>query len=116
MHERSLVNSLLRQVSELQAGQTEGRIVTIRVSMGEFSGVDIELFIGAFEEMVIDSPVSGATLEVQAVPLTARCRACGEEFQVMRFFFSCPVCSHHLVTVVRGEGIQLENVVVETQV
>lgn len=114
MHERSLVHSLLRQVSDLQAKQREGRVVIIRVTMGEFSGVDSELFISAFEELVESSPVRGASLELKTVPLTAHCPACDQEFVIERFQFVCPTCFNRRLNIVRGEGMQLENIVMET--
>lgn len=114
MHERSLVNSLLRQVSELQARQHEGRVIVIRVTMGEFSGVDADLFTSAFEELVESSPVRGASLELTTVPLTAFCSTCEQEFVIHRFRFICPFCSNRRLRVVRGEGLQLENIVMET--
>lgn len=114
MHERSLVHSLLRQVHEIQSSHREGRVVAIRVTMGEFSGVDADLFSSAFGELVATSPLRGASLELEIVPLTAYCPNCDTEFLVTHFQFICPTCSHRQLMIIRGEGIQLENVVMET--
>ena len=114
MHERSLVHSLLRQVREIQANHREGRVVVVRVTLGEFSGVDADLFAIAFDELVVTSPLYGASLELETVPLTAHCLDCDNEFLVARFQFICPTCSNRRLTIIRGVGIQLENVVMET--
>lgn len=115
MHERSLVRSLLRQVFALQPSDGGGRVVEIRVTMGEFSGVDAELFALAYEELVDETALAGAVLRLRSVPLTARCGECGREFEVVRFQFACPGCDDRRVEVIRGEGIQLESLIVETE-
>lgn len=113
MHERSLVRALLSQVQDLQAKQGAERVLTVRVSIGEFSGVESELVRSAFEEFVDDSPACGASLEVVNVPLESRCRICGCEFVVENFRFRCPQCGDARVDIIRGEGIVLESVTLE---
>lgn len=52
MHERSLVMALLRQVDQLRRAQGGHRVVMVRVSVGEFSGVEPELLRIAFQDVV----------------------------------------------------------------
>lgn len=88
-------------------------MVAVRVSVGEFSGVEADLFHSAFEELVDDSPICGARLELQAVPLEARCQVCSCEFAVVNFQFRCPRCDDSRLDIVRGEGLMLESVTLE---
>ena len=69
MHEASLVESSLRQVVSLMQEHGAQRVHSIRVCVGEFSGVEPELFRSAYELLVDDSPARGATLELRTVPL-----------------------------------------------
>jgi hydrogenase nickel incorporation protein HypA/HybF len=113
MHERSLVQSLLCQVSRLVREHRGAHVSVIRVSMGEFAGVEPELFRLAYDDLVGDTPLCGAELVVDKVPLEARCEACGEEFVVEAFRFKCPSCHSPDTVVVRGEGLILESVTME---
>ena len=113
MHERSIVRALLRQVCELQTERGADRVVAVRVSVGEFSGVEADLVRTAFEELVEDSPIHGARLELQSIPLTAHCPACSQEFAIVNFEFKCPDCGVAHVKIVRGEGLVLESVTLE---
>jgi hydrogenase nickel incorporation protein HypA/HybF len=113
MHERTLVRALLKQVQQLQAEQAAERVLAVRVSVGEFCGVEADLFRSAFDELVDDSPISGALLELRVVPLEARCSSCSCEFAVANFRFQCPRCNEARVNVVRGEGLVLESVTLE---
>ena len=113
MHERSLVQALLKQVHTLQTERGAERVVAVRVSVGEFSGVEADLFRSAFTELVEGSPICGALLELCEVPLEARCQSCSREFIVVNFQFKCPRCENGQVDIVRGEGLMLESVTLE---
>jgi hydrogenase nickel incorporation protein HypA/HybF len=111
MHERSLVKALLSQVEGLQRQECADCVVGITVSVGDFSGVELDLFQSAFDDLVDSTSARGSRLHVERVPLEAECDNCGLVFAVERFRFQCPGCDCHQVTVVRGEGLVLESVV-----
>jgi hydrogenase nickel incorporation protein HypA/HybF len=113
MHEFSVASALLRQVEELRQSHDCGDVRSVRVSLGEFSGVDAELLHSAFVRSTEGTRVAGAELVVERVPLEARCGDCGEEFAVRRFRFVCPVCGGHSIDVLRGEELMLESVTFE---
>jgi hydrogenase nickel incorporation protein HypA/HybF len=112
MHEESLARALLRDVIALAASRPGMAVREVRVSVGEFSGVDAELFREAFARVSHGSPLEGAGLTVERVPLAAACPACGREFLVQRFRFVCPACGGRKVQVVRGEELRLVSVTV----
>jgi len=113
MHERSIVRALLKQVRQLQTEQGAEGVVAVKVSVGEFSGVEADLLRSAFDEMVNGSPFCGARLELQQVPLESRCQSCSSEFAVENFRFRCPRCGGSHVETIRGEGLILESVTLE---
>lgn len=113
MHERSIVRALLKQVRQLQTEQGAEGVVAVKVSIGDFSGVEPNLLRSAFDEMINDSPYCGARLELRKVPLESRCQSCSTEFAVENFRFRCPRCGDSHVETVRGEGLILESVTLE---
>ena len=115
MHEFSLVQGLLEQVDVLRREQQAERVVSIHVSVGEFSGVEPELFREAYQTLIEETPLRGAELQMNCVPLESRCDECGHDFAVERFRFECPKCESTAVTVVSGEGLVLESVTVEQE-
>ena len=90
------------------------RVVSLRVSVGTFSGVEPDLFRFAYEALSEESPVRGAELEMEVVPLECHCTQCDDEFAVQDFRFECPKCESSSVSIIRGEGIMLDNVTLET--
>lgn len=113
MHEMSLVQSLLRQVETLMQEQDAQSVVSIRVSVGGFSGVEPELFRSAYETIVDFTSVRGAELQLIEVPLELRCRKCGHEFVNEIFRFECPRCQSRDQVILRGEELILESVTLE---
>lgn len=113
MHERSLVRALLRQALGIMAQQGASRALAIRLSVGEFSGVEPELLRTAYDEMVQDTALCGAELTVEQIPLTAACEQCGCEFPVKRFRFECPACRSRQVSIRRGDELLLDTITLE---
>ena len=115
MHEFSLVHTLLEQVDTLRREQKTGRLVSIRVSVGEFSGVEPELFREAYKMLIEETPMRGAELQMTCEPLRARCQKCGYDFAVDRFRFECPKCNSRDVAMVSGEGLILQSITMEQE-
>ena len=113
MHERSLVRALLRQVEHVAAEHPSCRILTIRLCIGEFSGVEPELLATAYGHLVRDTPLRDAALELKYVPLEATCEQCGGRFRVERFKFKCVTCGSVRLVVTGGEEMLLESVTFE---
>ena len=113
MHEYSLVQSLLSQVEALRREHGANRVVSVHVSVGEFAGVEPELFRDAFDVQTHQLWNQGATLTMDIVPLEAECDRCKRVFHVERFHFQCGSCNTTEITVLRGEHVILENVTLE---
>ena len=107
MHERSITRQLLLQLEELMAPYRSDHVVSIRISVGEFSGIEPSLLSIAFDEMSLNTSVEGAELIVDAVPLEGRCNICTNEFLIHQFTFECPRCGSSSVTFTRGEELML---------
>lgn len=113
MHERSLVKSLLDLVKDEADAHHLARIHEVHVEIGEFSGVEPQLVITAFDEMVVDYWPNEVNLLVRVAQLCALCQRCAQEFHVEQFQFVCPNCGSCDVEVTSGEEIRITNIVAE---
>jgi hydrogenase nickel incorporation protein HypA/HybF len=116
MHERSLARALLRQVQQVAAENSAGRVLSIRVRIGEFSGVEPELLASAYKDLVQDTPFCDATLDLEQVALQGRCDQCGNQFRIERFNFQCDRCGSVHLTLRGGEELLLDSVMLEEAV
>ena len=113
MHEYSLVRGLLTQVDEMRCQHQADSVVSIKLTVGEFSGIEADLLHSAFEELSQGTALEGAILELTRTILEARCEMCQSEFPIVKFRFICPECNSLSVTICQGEELLLESVTME---
>lgn len=113
MHEQSLACALLSKVDDLSASHRNGEVRRVRLTVGEFSGVDAELLGSALRQASACTALQGVEFSIARVPLEARCRTCSTDFPVERFCFDCPECGGSTTDIIRGEELVLESVTFE---
>ncbi|MFN7805485.1 MAG: hydrogenase maturation nickel metallochaperone HypA [Planctomycetaceae bacterium] len=106
MHEASLVRRLIAMVTTEAERAGGGAVSVVRVEVGALSGVEPLLVQLAYDRQVPESRLAGSRLEIELVPLQARCDRCGV-FEVPQFRFACPGCGNPRTKVVSGEEFRL---------
>jgi hydrogenase nickel incorporation protein HypA/HybF len=114
MHELSLARALLDEANRIRQAHGATRVLTVHVDVGELSGVEPELLRSALNLLTESEQAKPVALEVQRIPLEARCQGCGWEGRVIRFHFRCPLCSDMRLILLRGEDLVLCDVTLET--
>jgi hydrogenase nickel incorporation protein HypA/HybF len=116
MHELSIADALVQHVSEALAGSPPCRVTRVRLRIGELSGVAAEPLAFCFEVVTRDTPLEGATLEIESVPVAIRCDACGQVAELPEAPpFRCPRCDQPSSAIVRGKELEIESIEVEDQ-
>ncbi|HEQ71854.1 MAG TPA: hydrogenase maturation nickel metallochaperone HypA [Spirochaetia bacterium] len=119
MHEfslcESIVNTLLSEYEKLKK-PADGRISVTRVRMavGKLRAVVPESMLLAWEVLTRETPLHEARLELVAVPVAVRCRACTAESEIDLPLFVCPLCGGTDLDILRGNELMLEEMEVET--
>mgnify|MGYP000570709262 CR=1 FL=1 len=91
MHELSLLQALVEQVTELAQKERFCRVVQIRLGVGPLSGVEPECLQLCFAEAARDTALHDAKLVLEQTPLELQCKACGQR--------SCPDAAAELCCV-----------------
>jgi hydrogenase nickel incorporation protein HypA/HybF len=84
-----------------------GKISTVRIQAGELRGIIKEQLTFCFAFAAKDTPIEGATLEIEIIPIDAFCESCKREFRVKNFTFACPECHGISVRMVRGQELRM---------
>jgi hydrogenase nickel incorporation protein HypA/HybF len=113
VHELSVAIELLRAARAEADARGGGRIESLRVEVGELSGVEPELLATAFEAVAEDGPDAGAALTIDWIPSRQTCPGCGPiaERQPGRWLRLCPRCAGPLL-VQGGDELDLVRLVV----
>jgi hydrogenase nickel incorporation protein HypA/HybF len=106
VHELAIAESIVEQISERLP---DANIRAVRLRVGELSGVEQSAISFCFELATEGTPLAGAVLEIERVPASCRCEACG---QVFRPYDQVPLCEcgSASVTIVAGDELQIESV------
>ncbi len=112
MHEYSLVGALVRRVEEEARRREATAIHALRVSLGELSGVDPELFRTAYETFRGGTLCAGAELELWVVPATWSCPRCGVEIR-RGMVLRCGPCGEPARLSEKADALLLESIDME---
>jgi hydrogenase nickel incorporation protein HypA/HybF len=109
MHELSLAAAMVEQLREVLAREGGGRIVRIDLRIGAMSGVDADAFLFAFPEAARKTPLEGAELVIEEVPLELVCRRCGHRAMTDEPMMICLSCGSVEVDVARGREFTVKS-------
>lgn len=113
MHELSLAEQLLPPLLETAEDHRAGRVTAVVVRAGALQQIVPESLAMAFAAVAAGTIAEGATLTVETVPVTARCRRCQHEFEVQEFLFVCPTCGVADVETTGGTELFLQSLELE---
>ena len=115
MHELAIAQSIIDAVEEKAATCNATRIKSVRLRIGEASGIIPDSLTFSFEMLASFDPVlDGARLLIDEVPHRARCRYCNNVFEVAHFITQCPACQTWDTEVVSGDELQILEMEIET--
>jgi hydrogenase nickel incorporation protein HypA/HybF len=108
MHELSVALSLVDIACEEMSRLGATRVDSVHVRLGPLSGVVKDALLFSFEAAAAGTPVQGARLHIEDVPVGIWCLACSAERVLTDLARRrCPVC--HAVTpdIIRGGELEL---------
>jgi hydrogenase nickel incorporation protein HypA/HybF len=113
VHELSLVAGLFDILEEKAREQKAIRITAVKLRVGRLSGVVPDLLQSAFETFKKGTLAEEARLEIEAVPYSFRCGACGAESFRDEPPYTCAVCGSADLELLGGMELVVEKIEVE---
>jgi len=110
VHELSLCEDLMRQVTALAAQHRARRVASISLRMGPLSGVEPDLLRNAFEISRAGSVAETAELLIEPQPVRVRCRRCGAESEASVNNLLCRACGAFETALISGDELILARV------
>lgn len=109
MHETAIVAGLMRILEQQVARHGAARVSRVTIKVGRLRAVEPQQLRACFEMFAEGTVAEGAVLAIDEVPVRARCKACGVEFEVPRYRFECPGCGSGEVDVIAGQELYMES-------
>lgn len=110
MHELSICQALIEQVTAIAHDQSASSVCDIYVSIGPLSGVESHLLQNAFPIAAAGTVAGGATLHLHSSPVRIVCEQCGEESEVAPNRLVCGQCVSWRTRMLSGDELLLERV------
>jgi hydrogenase nickel incorporation protein HypA/HybF len=109
MHEQSIVTYLLAEALSNARKENAAKIVSIKLTVGELTGVEKDAVIFYFGFLAKNTIAEGATLEFDYKKAQLRCRECDIIFPKEGPDFTCPQCNKKVVEIVGGRELYIES-------
>jgi hydrogenase nickel incorporation protein HypA/HybF len=113
MHELSIAQNILEIVEQHLPPGNGYAVKSVKLKLGELAGVVQDSLEFCFCAIIPGTRVAGATLDIERIPLRARCEQCYTVFAVEENDFSCSACGGSAVSVVSGRELQVTEIEID---
>lgn len=114
MHEMSIAQNISDLVrKEIDRIQGVEAVTKIRLKVGMLSGVVPDSLSFCFGFVTEGTPLERASLEIDEIPVRAKCRGCGAAFTLEQPLFICPRCGSSDLAILAGQELVVESIEVE---
>ena len=112
MHELAIADSVV-QVASRHAGDRQ--VTKVYLKVGHLRQVVPSALAFSFELVAQGTPVEGAVLEIEEVPVRGECRECRAESRLESFPLQCAACGAFDLEILQGEELYVESLELEEQ-
>jgi hydrogenase nickel incorporation protein HypA/HybF len=85
----------------------------VKLKVGRMSTAVPECLSFYFEFLREETPLAGASLDIEEISVEAECRNCGKQFKMEEPAFFCPACDSYSIEVTAGRELFVDSVEVE---
>ena len=111
MHEMGIAMQIIEiATAAIPEGAPEGCVERVNVKVGKLSAIVPDSLRFCFDIASKDSPLNGAQLVIEEIPVRARCSACRNEWTINEAVFSCPACGSGDIKLISGQELNIESI------
>lgn len=97
-------------VGAIPAGLAGAPVEAVHLRVGKLTAVVPESLRFCFEVIARDTPLAGARLEIEEVPVVARCESCGAQSQIDEPPFVCSECLCGRLEFISGRELLVQSI------
>ena len=111
MHELSIASSIVEAVAESAAAYPGARVKEVRLRVGALASVIEDSLQFCWELATENTPLAGAALIIDKLPVIVRCDACGIDSQLDGVqSFRCSRCGQIASGLRQGRELEIESI------
>src|SRR5579863_3223273 len=114
MHELSIVESVVDAVTETAARYPGATVKSVKLRVGVLASVVKESLEFCWELATVGTPLAGAALVVNSVPIVVHCAACVRDSEIEGVqSLRCPLCGELAADLRQGRELEIESIEIE---
>lgn len=114
MHELSIAASIVEAVTESASAYPGARVTEVRLRVGALASVIEDSLQFCWELATDGSPLAGAKLAINKLPVVVHCDACGVDSTLDGVqSFRCPRCGQIAADLRQGRELEIESIEIE---
>ena len=86
------------------------RVERVNLKIGKLAAVVPDSLRFCFDIVIKDTPLEGAELHIQEMPVLARCKRCGEQWTIHEPVFTCNTCNSGELEILSGCELDIESI------
>lgn len=111
MHEMGIAMEIVEIAAASIPKDVENiQVERVNIKVGKLSAVVPESLKFCFEIVIKDTPLSGAKLVIEEVPVVARCNECSAEWTITGPVFTCIKCSSGSIQILSGRELDIVSI------
>lgn len=111
MHEMGIAMQII-EIATASIPPDEGPLKVARVNLkvGKLAAVVADSLRFCFEIAARETPLEGAELGIEEIPVKARCKACSVEWTIQGPAFNCQQCGSGQIELLSGRELNIESI------
>lgn len=111
MHEMGIALQIIEIAkSSIPSDMSDARVERVNLKVGKLAAVVPSSLRFCFDVAAKDTPLEGARLSIEEIPVAARCNDCGREWVIEEAAFSCPQCKSGAIQMLSGRELDIESI------
>ena len=111
MHEMGIAMQIIEIATASIPQDIPGvRVERVNLKIGKLAAVVPESLRFCFEIASKETPLDGAELAIDEIPVVARCKACQAEWVISEPVFTCTSCNSGQIDILSGRELNIESI------
>ena len=89
------------------------RVARINLQVGKLSAIVADSLRFCFDLVIKDTPIEGAELAIEEVPVVIRCKDCQSQWTVNEPVFTCRQCGGGNIDILSGRELDIKSIELE---
>jgi len=106
-----IVLEIIKIASESVPKEAKGAVIKqINLEIGKLSAIMPESLMFCFDVASKETAVAGATLNIEVIPVMAKCKDCGAKWEITGPTFVCQACESGSIDILSGREMDIKSI------